>query len=135
MAPERPRGVTLLALYYVGVAVALTVLAWLAIYVVGVIPRAFEDFVGNPGALFGLAVLVSAVHGAAAAGLWVLHPWSRALVVGLSALGIATGMLALPLGVVAVVLNVVTVGYILDPRVRGAFRPKSVGHSKGDAHI
>lgn len=123
---------TLLALYYVGVAVALTVLAGVAIYVVRVIPRAFEDFVGNPGALFGLAVLVSAVHGVAAAGLWVLHPWSRALVVGLSVLGIATGLLVLPIGLVAVVLNGVTVAYILDRRVRVAFRSRETRIPRGE---
>lgn len=123
MNRERPRGVTLLAIYFALAGAGIVAVTAYAIYVLRTIPRALGDFVYFPEVLLVIAALVAAVHALASYGLWTLRPWARFLAIAFALLGIAIGMLALPLGVIAVVVNVGNVWYLRDPRVAGLFRP------------
>lgn len=112
---------TYLAASYVIVGLTILGLTYAAVSVVGVIPRALVAFAAFPEALLGLALLLSVVHFLIAYGLWTLRSWARIAVIGFSIIGFGIGMLTLPLGVAAMVLNTVNVSYLTGPRVRAAF--------------
>lgn len=122
MRADRPRGVTLLAGASVIVGLGLLILAFTAIYVLRLLPQALAIFVEFPEGLLGLAAAVAAIQFLIAYGLWTLRPWARLGVIGFSIVGLAIGMLTLPFGFAAVLLNTANVWYLTEPRVRAAFR-------------
>jgi len=126
----RPRGVTYLGVWYVIVGITLVAVTAYAIYVAHTIPLIFEAFQYDPTPLLLIAVGVAGAHFVAAFGLWTLRWWARWMVLGFSAFEIALGMFSLPFGFVAVLLNLVTVWYVSERRVREAFTPKRAPGSR-----
>lgn len=120
---DRPKGVTLLALWSVILGVSVTVLAVIAVYWFHRIPDALEAFLDVPEALVAIAVAVSAVNLVIAYGLWTLRPWARLLAIGFAVVSLVFGMFTLPLGFASVLFSLATVWYLSEHRVRGAFLP------------
>lgn len=125
MARARPRGITILGVYYVVVGVGILAGALFAVFVLRPIPDLILRIAANPDVFIGAAAILAVIHWTTAWGLWTLRPWSRMSVVGLSLLGMGAGMLALPLGAISVLMNIATFWYVTSRRVRVAFAKRS----------
>ena len=122
MHVHRPRGVVALAAYYAVVSWGIVLAAAIAVFVLRLYPRFLIGLAPYPEALFAVVIAVGVFHGATAYGVWTLRLWARWFVVVLSLLSIVFGMLTLPFGLAAVLLNVATVWYVNEPRIRAMFR-------------
>jgi hypothetical protein len=136
---ERPLGVSVIAVLYFLAAVGMLFCA--LILVVGA--AAFSAFLARQGVpswvLAGLGavgavfcVISAAVLAFIGYGLWTQRNWARIVVIVLSAIGIATGLLALTAfhfgpfllvgAAIRIGVNAVILWYLLQPQVRQAFR-------------
>ncbi len=125
MGATRPRGITILGVYYVLVGVGFVAGSLFIVFVLRPVPEPILRFAANPDVFIAAATILAGIHWSTAWGLWTLRPWSRMSVVGLSLFGMAAGMLALPLGAVSVLMNIATFWYVTSRRVRVAFAKPS----------
>jgi len=72
-------------------------------------------------AIAAIALIFGVLHLAVAYGFWVGAGWSRWLAIVLSILGIIEGVIALPGGIVPIVIYGVIIWYLMQPYVKAFF--------------
>ena len=72
-------------------------------------------------AIAAIALIFGVLHLAVAYGFWIGGGWSRWLAIVLSILGIIGGVIALPGGIVPIVIYGVIVWYLMQPYVKAFF--------------
>jgi len=133
--PQRPIGITVLAilagilgiiLIIVGVAVGAMAGALsdvIKTYIpAGTVPFDISGFIeAFLVAVAAVAFIFGVLYIAVAYGFWVGAGWSRWLAIILSILGIISGLLSLPSGIITIIIYGVILWYLMQPHVKAFF--------------
>jgi len=137
--PQRPMGITVLAI----LAGLLGIVLILAGVIVGVMAGAISDLIKDYMETYGtismtgidiseiigaalvavaaVAFIVGILYIAVAYGFWIGAGWSRMLAIILSILNIIGGLITLPAGIITIIIFGLIIWYLMQPYVKAFF--------------